>query len=72
MLNNGAYTETHFSACNSYAGSIVLMLTYGYKSANENDPLVQIVNDAMHGFSETTESGTFAVDVFPIRKSYYY
>ncbi|GJJ15253.1 hypothetical protein Clacol_009529 [Clathrus columnatus] len=50
----------------SYTGSVVLMLIYGYKPMVVNDSLVKIVSDAMQGFSEMTVNGAFAVDSFPM------
>ncbi|GJJ06932.1 hypothetical protein Clacol_001128 [Clathrus columnatus] len=50
----------------NYTGSVVLMLTYGYKPVEANDPLVRIVNDAVQGWSEMTINGAYAVDSFPM------
>lgn len=47
----------------------MLRLAYGYQSANEDDDaMVKLVNEAMDQFSETSASGAFLVDVFPVRK----
>ncbi|THH06929.1 hypothetical protein EW146_g9466 [Bondarzewia mesenterica] len=48
------------------AGAIVLTLAYGYKATDEDDRLVNLVNEAMDQFSETTATNAFAVDIFPI------
>lgn len=54
----------------SLAGEIVLMLAYGYKSADgEDDKMVKLVDEAMDQFSETTASHGFLVDAFPMCKS---
>lgn len=57
--------ENHIDLFQSYAGACFLRLVYGYKVVDEKDPFVMIVNDAMDGFSKMTESGAFAVDIFP-------
>ena len=45
------------------------MLTYGAKPTDDGaEGMVRLVNEAMDQFSETTMSGAFLVDVFPIRK----
>lgn len=52
-----------------FAGNIVLMLTYGAKPTDDGaEGMVKLVDEAMDQFSETTMSGAFLVDVFPIRK----
>lgn len=52
-----------------FAGNIVLMLTYGAKPTDSGaEGMVNLVDEAMDQFSETTVSGAFLVDVFPIRK----
>lgn len=54
----------------SFAGSIVLMLAYGIKPTDDGaEGMVKLVNEAMDQFSETSISGAFMVDIFPIRKS---
>lgn len=43
------------------------MLAYGYKPLDGgHDELVQLVDEAMDQFSETTAANAFLVDVFPI------
>lgn len=52
-----------------FVGNIVLMLTYGAKPTDDGaEGKVRLVNEAMDQFSETTISGAFLVDLFPIRK----
>ncbi|TFY75063.1 hypothetical protein EWM64_g8950 [Hericium alpestre] len=50
------------------AGSIILMMAYGYKTKEDNDPLVHLVDVATNQFSEITEPGRYLVDIFPILK----
>ncbi|KIK55877.1 hypothetical protein GYMLUDRAFT_174981 [Collybiopsis luxurians FD-317 M1] len=49
-----------------YAGKIVLVMAYGYRPAQHNDPLIKLVDDAMDQFSEITVPGAFLVDIFPV------
>lgn len=52
-----------------FAGNIVLMLTYGAKATDDGaEGMVRLVDEAMNQFSETTTSGAFLVDTFPMRK----
>ncbi|KAI0052063.1 cytochrome P450 [Auriscalpium vulgare] len=51
------------------SGSLILLLTYGYEVADTgHDPLVQIVEDAMAGFSRASDPDAFWVDRWPILK----
>lgn len=53
-----------------FAGSIVLMLTYGIKPTDDGaEGMIRVVNEAMCQFSKTSISGAFMVDILPIRKS---
>ncbi|KAH8116168.1 cytochrome P450 [Phellopilus nigrolimitatus] len=49
-------------------GAIILMIAYGYSTQSENDPLVNIAEEAMVGFSKASEPGAFIVDRFPFLK----
>lgn len=66
LVRIGSNPERQLELFQLYSGSIVLMLVYGYKVVDEHDPLVEVVNKAMDHFGETTQSGAFAVDTFPI------
>jgi len=46
-------------------GAITLMIAYGYSVKEEDDPLVAVVKDSMHGFSQALKPGAFLVDVVP-------
>lgn len=50
------------------SGALILRLTYGYEVMQEHeaDPLVRIVEAAMHGFAKASEPGAFWVDQFPV------
>ena len=43
------------------------MMAYGYSVKEHDDPLVQVVETSMNGFSETLEPGAFLVDTIPSR-----
>ncbi|KAJ7595756.1 cytochrome P450 [Mycena floridula] len=49
-----------------FAGSIVLIVVYGYLTNDPDDKLIKLVDDAMEQFSETTAANAFMVDIFPI------
>ena len=51
------------------AGTIVLMIAYGYSVKKKGrDPLVDLVEAAVGGFSECMEPGAYLVDMIPLRK----
>ena len=45
------------------------MITYGYTVKEHDDSYVDLVETAVHQFSECLEPGAFLVDVVPARKS---
>ncbi|KAI0069200.1 cytochrome P450 [Artomyces pyxidatus] len=47
------------------AGGIILQVTYGYKPKEGSDSLVDLVDVAIHQFSELTEPNAYLVDLFP-------
>ena len=47
------------------AGSIILMISHGYKVKENDDPIVDVVDRATEQFSLATEPGAFLVDVIP-------
>ena len=47
------------------------MMTYGYSVKENDDHLVETVEAAANGFSESLEPGAFLVDVIPSRESYF-
>jgi hypothetical protein len=54
-----------FCSCRT-AGSIILMISHGYRVNENDDPIVNIVDKATEQFSLCTEPGAFLVDVFPV------
>lgn len=49
-------------------GSIVLLLVYGYRTKEHDDPLVKLVDEVTENFAVLTSPGAFLVDVIPIRE----
>ncbi|KAF9647048.1 cytochrome P450 [Thelephora ganbajun] len=47
------------------AGAFILMLAYGYPVRPERDPLVDLVETAVHQFGQGTDPGAFLIDVIP-------
>lgn len=47
------------------AGSIILMLAYGYEVGDGEDPYVSIVEKAMSEVSNAATPASFLVDFFP-------
>lgn len=48
-------------------GSTILKIAYGYNVTSDDDPLVNIAEEAMQGFAKASEPGAFVVDRFPFR-----
>ncbi|TDL24453.1 cytochrome P450 [Rickenella mellea] len=46
-------------------GAAILMISYGYAIQPNDDPFVKIAEEAMKGFSKSSEPGAFMVDRFP-------
>ncbi len=46
-------------------GSVVLMIAYGYKAQEHDDPLIKMVQGATDQAAEVVQPGAFLVDVFP-------
>ena len=44
------------------------MISYGYPVKEHDDPIVDIVEASVKGFSESMEPGTYLVDMIPSRK----
>ena len=44
------------------------MIAYGYKTNEDDDPLIKLVDVATDQFSKLTEAGGHIIDVFPLRK----
>ncbi|KIJ32411.1 hypothetical protein M422DRAFT_265740 [Sphaerobolus stellatus SS14] len=49
----------------SFAATI-MDVTYGYKVAEKNDPVIEIVEEAQNGFAQTAYPGRFLVDIIPL------
>lgn len=51
------------------AGSVILKITYGYTTeAHRRDPLVDLAQQSMHVFADSTTPGKWLVDVLPFRE----
>ncbi|KAF9463430.1 cytochrome P450 [Collybia nuda] len=47
------------------AGAVILRITHGYETQENNDPLVDLADTVMEQFSEATIPGAFMVDIIP-------
>ncbi|OBZ76382.1 O-methylsterigmatocystin oxidoreductase [Grifola frondosa] len=50
------------------AGSIILMMSHGYKVQEGEDPIVNAVDKATEEFALCTAPGAYLADIFPIRE----
>ncbi|KAF9067157.1 cytochrome P450 [Rhodocollybia butyracea] len=67
LKNIAKDSQNYVKYIRRYAGGIVLMMAYGYKtSGNGDDKMVELVDEAMDQFSETVAPNAFLVDAFPI------
>ena len=53
----------------SATGGVILKITYGYDVQDSNDPLVNIAEAAVEGFSQASVPGAWLVDIFPACES---
>ena len=53
----------------SATAGVILKITYGYDVQGSNDPLVNIAEAAVRGFSQATVPGAWLVDILPICES---
>ncbi|KAF9261870.1 cytochrome P450 [Marasmius fiardii PR-910] len=51
-----------------HAGGIILEVVYGYHIQDDNDPYIEIVNDALVGTAGVGVFGSFLVDYIPLLK----
>ena len=56
------------SCLDRLAGSIIVMIAYGYKSKGDDDIIIKTVDKAMEEFAIVMSPGAFLADVFPIRR----
>ena len=50
------------------AGAIILMMTYGYRIRETDDPFVKVVDEATEQFAAASTPGAFLVDTLPMCK----
>ncbi|KAJ7457987.1 cytochrome P450 [Mycena galericulata] len=48
-----------------YAGSIILRVTYGYRTAPQDDKFLLLAERVMGAFSQASQPGAWAVDIIP-------
>ncbi|KAJ7748773.1 cytochrome P450 [Mycena maculata] len=48
-----------------YAGSVILRVTYGYRTAPQNDKFLLLAEKVMAAFSLASQPGAWAVDILP-------
>ncbi|KAF7336093.1 Cytochrome P450 [Mycena venus] len=54
----------------SYAGSVILRVTYGYQTAPRDDKFLLLAERVMAAFSLASQPGAWAVDIIPWRRSF--
>ncbi|KAI0723015.1 cytochrome P450 [Earliella scabrosa] len=59
-------TDTLYREVQKLAGSIIVMIAYGYKSKGDDDIIIKTVDKAMEEFAIVMSPGAFLADVFPI------
>lgn len=56
---------------NSLAGATIMSIGYDIEVQPQNDPYVQTAEEAVASIAETTNAGSYLVDVIPIRECPY-
>ncbi|KAG7087478.1 hypothetical protein E1B28_013441 [Marasmius oreades] len=57
-----------FQHVRTHSGGVILEIVYGYQIQGDNDPYVQLADDAVAGMRESFIHGSFLVDYIPILK----
>lgn len=57
--------ENFYEHNRRYSASVIMLVTYGYRLPNWDDPLVQEIYDVLDNLTEMTAPGAHAVDSFP-------
>lgn len=53
---------------NRLAGTIIVMIAYGYKSSGDDDLIIKTVDKSMEDFGVIFAPGAFMADAFPFRE----
>ena len=53
----------------SFAGAIIVRITYGYEVQEKGDPILALAQSAVGYFSSFVEPGAYLVDFIPLRMS---
>ena len=56
-------------SCISFAGSVIISVTYGITVKPYNDPYIATAERAAHAMTVTANAGAYWVDSFPMCKS---
>ena len=64
-------TGTLYHEVQKLAGSIICMITYGYKTEGDGDVIVEAVDKAVEDIAVLTLPGAFLADILPIREFYF-
>ncbi|KAF8510471.1 cytochrome P450 [Hysterangium stoloniferum] len=54
-----------FDLVRHYSGSIILKVTYGYRTKENRDPFLLLAEKVMAAFSEASQPGSWMVDIIP-------
>lgn len=49
----------------SYAGSVIMKVTYGYQTKSQNDAFLLLAEQVMDAFSQASQPGAWLVDMLP-------
>ena len=67
-----SYLWNKDSASYSFAGAIIVRITYGYEVQDKGDPIIALAESAVDYFSGFNEPGAYLVDFIPLRLSLSY
>jgi len=60
------------SASYSFAGAIIVRITYGYEAQENGDPIIALAESSVGSFSAFNEPGAYLVDFIPLCMSISY
>lgn len=68
VLYISSLADSHTCFERSMAGAEIILMSYGIKVQEENDPYVQLAEEALRCAAACAKTGAYLVDMFPISK----
>ena len=71
IISVGTYPDSLYPwyerpASYSFAGAIIVRITYGYEAQENGDPIIALAESAVGYFSDFNKPGAYLVDFIPL------